>query len=197
MAMYIKNHAGSALADRIWTIIMQTNFWNVRIQDLCRSVRKMTQLEYEVAFEGGTSPIPTSLLLCWIKAEGNQSTWSSWSMTSSRYITSANIWWVPHLGWRQQHGLLPQEVRESCGNHQVIEGIRTCHGAHTWKQSELPSVWLYLLVEGISNTFFAKKRITSLVEFRCKGLQRWRFYPGWKHRCQVMVKHGKTIILLP
>ena len=37
----------------------------------------------ELAFEGGTSPIPTSLLLCWIKAAGNHSIWSSWSMTSS------------------------------------------------------------------------------------------------------------------
>ena len=38
--------------------------------------------------------------------------------------------------------------------------MRACHGAHTWKQSEIPSVWLYLFVEGISNTSFAKKCIT-------------------------------------
>jgi len=31
---------------------------------------------------------------------------------------------------------------------------------HTWKQSETPSVWLYLFAEGISKTCFAKKRIT-------------------------------------
>ena len=38
--------------------------------------------------------------------------------------------------------------------------MRACHGAHTWKQSEMPSVWLHFFVEGISNTSFAKKRIT-------------------------------------
>ena len=35
-----------------------------------------------------------------------------------------------------------------------------CTHTHTWKQSETPSVWLYLLAEGISKTCFAKKRIT-------------------------------------
>ena len=56
-------------------------------------------------------------LSCYVgsRGKGNQSTSS---ITSSWQITFVNIWlWrqVPHLGWRRQHGLLPQEVRKSLG----------------------------------------------------------------------------------
>ena len=52
------------------------------------------------------------------RGKGNQSTSS---ITSSWQITFANIWrQVPHLDWRRQHGLLPQEVRESLGGDRQV-----------------------------------------------------------------------------
>ena len=59
-------------------------------------------------------------LSCYVgsRGKGNQSTSS---ITSSWQITFANIWrQVPHLHWRRQHGLLPQEVRESLGGDRQV-----------------------------------------------------------------------------
>ena len=59
-------------------------------------------------------------LSCYVGSRG-KGTQSTSSITSSWQITFANIWrQVPHLHWRRQHGLLPQEVRESLGGDRQV-----------------------------------------------------------------------------
>ena len=80
-------------------------FWGVPTG----AVTTVSSLRLKVA-QGQYQPVS-----CYVgsRGKGNQSTSS---ITSSWQITFANIWrQVPHLGWRRQHGLLPQEVRKSLG----------------------------------------------------------------------------------